>query len=563
MGLSQQHQLLHSPARPLPSSLHPLLAPPSPPSAVAAVGGGGGDYPSLVIRNVHLPFDSDDPTLADPLYNVYCVAGRVDRVELATANGGGGSGHGSRHSTPEYQARDRQGAHAELDAQGRGILLPALCHAHIHLDKCFLLDQCDELVTGNFAEALRVTAKAKSAFPHNPDDLYERGRRLITESVECGVTAMRAHVEVDEAVHFACVDAGLRLQRHFRDVCHVQIAVFAQEPLFASALDERPGLNYVLLQSAVHRPGVEAVGSAPYVEPTIAHARRNIDYVFELAAERGLHVDFHLDYNLEPGAEPLLWYVLDQLRARIAHGRWRPGAHVCVGHATRLTLFGQGEWARLREALLEERLPVTLVGLPQSDLYMMGRNGAGGDAPRGTLNVPRLKEEQGIRVAMAVNNVENAFTPQGGVDPLGLCPLGVAVFQAGTKNDCRALLESVTLTARLAISGAPKGSYDPHPHPHSHSPHSHSPHSHSPYPHPSPSHTHSPFPFQSMTPTPGAPADFVLLHENDSMHAAALRPSFARTTVRQGRVVACRVARAWILPQRTPSPSPLTPGSAA
>ncbi|KAI0335897.1 Metallo-dependent hydrolase [Cubamyces sp. BRFM 1775] len=528
MGLSQQ--LHHSPARPPVSSLHPLLAPPSPPSAAAMTG--GGDYPSLVIRNVHLPFDSDDPTLADPLYNVYCVGGRVDRVELATANGG--SGHGSRHSTPpqhpEYQARDRQGAHAELDAQGRGILLPALCHAHIHLDKCFLLDQCDELVTGNFAEALRVTAKAKSSFPHNPDDLYDRGRKLIIQSVECGVTTMRAHVEVDEAVHFACVDTGLRLQRHFRDVCHVQIAVFAQEPLFASALDERPGLNYALLQSAVHRPGVEAVGSAPYVEPTIAHAQRNIDYVFELAAERGLHVDFHLDYNLEPGAEPLLWYVLDQLRARIAHGRWRPGAHVCVGHATRLTLFGPEEWARLREALLEERLPVTLVGLPQSDLYMMGRNGAGGDAPRGTLNVPRLKEEQGIRVAMAVNNVENAFTPQGGVDPLGLCPLGVAVFQAGTKNDCRALLVSASFHLRRLAR----------------------------------TYTHFvPYQESSMTPSPGAPADFVLLHENDTLHAAALSPSFSRTTVRQGRVVACRVARTWLVPMRSPSPSPLTPGSAA
>ncbi|KAI0372165.1 Metallo-dependent hydrolase [Pilatotrama ljubarskyi] len=483
------------------------------------------DYPSLLIRNVHLPLDSDSPTLADPLYNVYCVGGRVDSVELATANG---NGHGSRHSTPpqhpEYQAKDRQGAHAELDAQGRGILLPALCHAHIHLDKCFLLDQCDELVTGHFAEALRVTAKAKSAFPHNPDDLFDRGRKLITQSIECGVTLMRAHVEVDEAVHFACVDAGLRLRKLFRDICHVQIAVFAQDPFFASPVDDRPGLNYVLLQAATHRPGIEAVGSAPYVEPTIAHAKRNIELVLDLAVERGLHADFHLDYNLEPASEPLIWHVLDQLRARIQHGRWRPGAHVCVGHATRLTLFTQEEWARLRVAILDERLPVTLVGLPPSDLYMMGRNVE--FAPRGTLNVPRLAEDHGLRVAMAVNNVENAFTPQGPVDPLSLCPLGVAIFQAGTKKDCRALLEAVTLNARLAIGGfRAKGSCA-------------NPHS------------------LSMTPTRGAPADFVLLHENDTLHSAALNPSFSRTTIRHGQVVARRVAQTWILPQKSPSPDP-------
>lgn len=52
-------------------------------------------------------------------------------------------------------------------------------------------------------------------------------------------------------------------------------------------------------------------------------------------------------------------------------------------------------------------------------------------------------------------------------------------------------------------------------------------------------------------------ADFVLLHENDTLHSAALNPSFSRTTIRHGQVVARRVAQTWILPQHTPSPSPL------
>ncbi|TBU28610.1 Metallo-dependent hydrolase [Dichomitus squalens] len=499
------------------------------------------DYPTLVVRNVHLPFDADSPTLADPLYNVYCVGGRVDRIELVTTNGSGSvSGSSGRNSParhPEFSSsasprgngagpgpRDhRQGSsHGELDAQGRGILLPALVHAHIHLDKCFLLDQCDELVTGHFSEALRVTAKAKSGFPYNLDDLYDRGRKLISQSIECGVTLMRAHVEVDETVHFACVDTGLRLRKLFRDVCHVQIAVFAQDPLFASSNDDRPGLNYVLMQTAIRRHGVEAVGSAPYVEPSISHAKRNIELIFDLAYDAGIHVDFHLDYNLDPHSEPLIWYVLDQLRQRIQAGRWRAGCHVCVGHATRLTLFTPEEWAALRAALVDERLPLTLVGLPPSDLYMMGR---GLDyAPRGTLNVPRLATEHGLRVAMAVNNVENAFTPQGPVDPLGLCPLGVAVFQAGTKIDCRTLLEAVTLNSRLAIGGFHKGSAT-----------------------------------LSLTPSPGMVADFVLLHDNDSVHSAALNPSFSRTTIRHGVMVARRIQQSWILPQKTPSPDPIPP----
>ena len=105
------------------------------------------DYPTFAIRNVHLPFESDDPTHADPLYNVFCVGGRVDRIELATPNGSRSVSSSSGHNSPARNAEffstrsasprsagmgvvtglsPRGGtSHAELDAQGRGILLPA------------------------------------------------------------------------------------------------------------------------------------------------------------------------------------------------------------------------------------------------------------------------------------------------------------------------------------------------------------------------------------------------------------------------------------------------------
>ncbi|PCH40093.1 Metallo-dependent hydrolase, partial [Wolfiporia cocos MD-104 SS10] len=358
-----------------------------------------------------------------------------------------------------------------------------------------------------FPEALEVTAKAKSGFSKNIDDLYHRGRRLIVESVECGVTVMRAHVEVDTTVHYNCLKVALRLKREFEDICYVQIAVFAQDPLFADALATEPSENFALLHGAAQREGVEAVGSAPYVEPTVLHAKRNIGLILDLAYDRGLHADFHLDYNVDPTSEPLIWNVLEQLRERIQADRWRPDAHVCIGHATRLTLFTDEEWTRFDTEVREGNLPVTLVGLPPSDMYMMGRGLS--PVPRTTLNIPRLAHKHGIKAAMSVNNVENAFTPQGPVDPLALCPMGVALFQCGTKKDCLSLLqEAITLNSRAAIGAAtPK----------------------------------------SLIPAKGDKADFVLLHGNESLYFAALNPSFSRTTIKNGRVVAKRRASRWIL----------------
>jgi hypothetical protein len=44
---------------------------------------------------------------------------------------------------------------------------------------------------------------------------------------------------------------------------------------------------------------------------------------------------------------------------------------------------------------------------------------------------------------MAVNNVENAFTPQGSVDPLSLVAFGAAIYQSVTPKDLRTLVVSL------------------------------------------------------------------------------------------------------------------------
>lgn len=54
---------------------------------------------------------------------------------------------------------------------------------------------------------------------------------------------------------------------------------------------------------------------------------------------------------------------------------------------------------------------------------------------------------------MAVNNVGNAFTPQGPPDPLALCTLGVALFQAGAKADCYRLLVSGFRSPSFGLGG--------------------------------------------------------------------------------------------------------------
>ncbi|KAF5369526.1 hypothetical protein D9758_002660 [Tetrapyrgos nigripes] len=469
------------------------------------------DYPytALLIKNVRLP-DSDP----EATWNVVCDNGVVSAVEQLESS---------------VLASSPRGCN-EIDARG-GIMIPSLCHSHIHLDKCFILDRCGDLQMGDFAEAMHLTGIAKAAFPTEKASLLERGRKLIRNSLACGVTAIRAHVEVDELAKFSALDVAVQLQQEFKDTCHVQIAVFAQEALFRNPTDAEPGPNWNFIIRALERePSIEVVGSAPYVEPSIEQAKKNIAMILELASRFSLHADFHLDYNLNPNSEPLVYEVISQAQKLPEYWLLVPETQalgpdreesdipklnldpdpihrrITIGHATRLQLFTPSQWKDLVQAIGD--LPITFVGLPHSDMYMQGRDSADTPlgAPRSTLRVPQLAKNYGLEVAMSVNNVQNAFTPQGSVDPLSLCSFGVAVFQAATKEDVEILMKSVTLTSKLAMGYPP-----------------------------------SQLP-RALHPRLGDPADFVILHGTQTLRDAVFNPSYDRTTIKRGIVVSRRTS---------------------
>ncbi|KAK5693063.1 hypothetical protein LTR97_010539 [Elasticomyces elasticus] len=313
--------------------------------------------------------------------------------------------------------------HNTIDAH-QALLCPSLCHPHIHLDKAFLLSHPRhshlQIQRGDFAEAMEMTGKAKANFTH--EDLLERGQRVVDESVAAGVTHMRAFVELDAGVGTKCLDAGLELKRRAE----------------GSQGDEDGKVIRGLMEEAAGRVQVEAVGSTPYVEGDREKMEKNVEWMVDVAIEHKKHIDFHLDYNLDAETEPLVWHVVSTLHAK----SWttsNPGKTVVLGHCTRLTLFSDDEWRRLKTALGD--LPISFVGLPTSDQFIMGK----------TLPIPKLIKEYGLNACMGVNNIGNAFTPHGSCDPLMMACSGVGVYQAGTEGDADTLMESVSTRARAAI----------------------------------------------------------------------------------------------------------------
>ncbi|KAH6863318.1 cytosine deaminase protein-like protein [Alternaria alternata] len=339
---------------------------------------------------------------------------------------------------------DCQDGHEDTLDGGNRLIAPSLCHAHIHLDKCFLLQDPKfsdlQIESGDFKEAMEMTGEAKSRFEE--DDLLRRGTRLIEESIQHGVTVMRAFVEVDGVVKMKCLDAGLKLREIFKDRCEVQICAFAQLPLF-SGQDGGEEVRKLMTNSA-SLGQVDVLGSTPYVEDDEEKSLDNVKWITQLALKHQKHLDLHLDYFLEEDKKPLVWDALNTIK-ELEWSKKAGSKQITLGHCTRLTRFRNDEWTHLRQEVGD--LPISFVGLPTSDLFMMRTP----ENVRGTLPVVELINEYGFNAAIAVNNVGNAFTPYGNCDPLTIASLGVGLYQAGTKKDAELLYETVSARAKAAI----------------------------------------------------------------------------------------------------------------
>ncbi|MEB3211770.1 MAG: amidohydrolase family protein [Leptolyngbyaceae bacterium] len=323
-------------------------------------------------------------------------------------------------------------AQTVIDADGQ-LVIPGLVDGHFHLDKVRILTRC-QAVTGNFQEALEQTLKAKQAFTF--EDIQARASQHIEQVMTMGTTTMRSHVEVDPTIGLTGLKALLPVRDRYRDRFTLQVAVFAQE-----GITQTPGTADLLREAM--RMGGDVIGSAPYVDPD---PEQNICTVFDIAEEFDCDVDFHLDFLDDD--EPLsVSTVIEETLKRGWQGR------VCLGHMTKLAALEPEALGAIAHQLADAEISV--LALPASDLYMMGRRDLYNQR-RGVAPIHQLAEA-GVTVGVASNNVQNLFTPFGDGDMLKITTLIAQVLHLGTPKHHEFCLGMTTTEAAKAIGMADYG----------------------------------------------------------------------------------------------------------
>jgi cytosine deaminase len=302
-----------------------------------------------------------------------------------------------------------------------------LVESHIHLDKAGILGRC-VICEGTLAEAVRETARAKAGF--TVEDVGGRAGTVLERAILHGTTALRTFVEIDPRAGFRSFEAVLQLKKDYAWAIDIEICAFAQE-----GTTQEPETEAMLDRAL--REGADLVGGCPYTDPEPEdHVRR----IFDLAERHGTSVDFHLDFDLDPGKTDLPVVIAETKRRNY-------GGRVSIGHVTKLSALPPAVVQLVGRQLADAGIGLTV--LPATDLFLNGRD-RDHLVPRGIAPALDLAK-QGVVTSIATNNVLNPFTPYGDASLIRMANLYANVAQASRNDDLEAIFSMVSCDAAQMI----------------------------------------------------------------------------------------------------------------
>ncbi|WP_242190108.1 amidohydrolase family protein [Saccharopolyspora soli] len=313
-----------------------------------------------------------------------------------------------------------------LDADGK-LIAPGLIESHLHLEKAYLLDRLP-FDAATLDDAIMLTAQLKKEF--TPADMRERALKVLRKAVTHGVTHVRCHVEIDDTLMMSAIETMTALRAEVADFITLQIVVFPQDGITT----QRHGRD-LMRQAACE--GADVIGGIPYNDPD---KEAHLDFVFDLAVEHGMPLDFHIDLSDDPQQRDIL-LVIERTIAAGMRGS------VTAGHLTSLGSIPAAEASDICAQIAEAGINV--VALPATDVYLNGRGDA--QAARRGLTPVQMLRQAGANVCLATNNIQNPFTPFGRGNILDTALMLAEMCHLGTAEDANYVLDMMTTNSATTL----------------------------------------------------------------------------------------------------------------
>jgi cytosine/adenosine deaminase-related metal-dependent hydrolase len=313
---------------------------------------------------------------------------------------------------------DRAGERIELAG---ALVLPALVDGHIHLDKTHWGAPRLPHVAGRGVReriAAERVERHRVALP-----IEARASALIRTLIANGTTRARSHVDIDNDVGLANLEALLRVREAYREWIDIELVAFPQ----SGVVTEKGAPD---LMAAALGAGADLAGG---LDPAgfDGDVKGQLDIVFGLAERFGKGIDIHLHDSGETGAAELR-DIAERTIAAGMHGR------VAVSHAFALGTIAASLFEKTADALARADVAI-MTSCPPS-------------AP-----VPpvRALRERGVTVFAGSDNIRDCWSPCGNGDMLDRAAIIAERHAMFTDRELEGAFALTTSEADKAL-GAPR-----------------------------------------------------------------------------------------------------------
>lgn len=316
-----------------------------------------------------------------------------------------------------------------IDACGN-LVCPPFVDCHFHLDATLSLGMPRLNRSGTLLEGIALWGELKPQLTH--EAVIERALRYCDLAVAQGLLAVRTHVDICDD-RLLAVEALLEVKKKVAPYLDLQLVAFPQDGYYRSP---KAAEN---LERALDL-GVDVVGGIPHFERTMEEGGRSVRALCEIAANRGLPVDMHIDETDDPLSRHV--ETLAQEATRLGLGALVVGSHCTSMHSM------DNYYASKLLALIAES-GMQIVANPLINIVLQGRHDTY-PKRRGMTRVKELREH-GVNVAFGQDCTMDPWYSLGGADMLDVAHMGLHVGQLTSREAMAYCFDAVTVNASRAM----------------------------------------------------------------------------------------------------------------
>jgi cytosine deaminase len=289
------------------------------------------------------------------------------------------------------------------------IILPKFIDVHTHLDKGHIWPRSPNL-DGTFENALKVNTQDATIY-QNAEDVYRRMEFGLKCSYAHGTSAIRTHLD------------GVRKQADLRCQIFQDLQKKWQDRIKLQAV------SLISLDWFLKPEGIEIANKIAEIDGILGgfavmntNLELQLNKVFQLAKERNLALDFHVDENGDPDSICLQKVAETAIKTNFENP-------ILCGHCCSLAVQDEQQVNRTIE--LVKQAKIKIVSLPLCNLYLQDRKANLTPIWRGITRVHELNNV-GIPVAFASDNCRDPFYGFGDHDMLEVMSQSVKIAQLDT-----------------------------------------------------------------------------------------------------------------------------------